>query len=188
MRTLTLPFRSTHSRLRRRLGAGGAVAVWLVGASALVAAAAILLLMRITGSIDVVAGPTLTYEQSATTAGVPDGSGLTCNQSISTDRKSLTVTVTNALPGASCEFQTAVASTRAGLVVQNLDLGPAVAVTKSTATAICGASINSGSFTLLKWRLAIPETASAGTVSIPSTAGVTVVPAAQYDASACKVG
>lgn len=183
------PLSRLNSRMRARLGAGGTLAVWLVGATALAAAAAVLFILSIRGSVNIGTAPTFAYS----TVGFrseDDGSGVVCQANVTDSGKSLTLNVRNALPGSSCKFTTPVYGTSTGYVVQSLDLGtPSVIVTEDTAGAVCGKRLmdSSTSPTDITWKLTIPSDASVGTITLPSSAGVSVVPSGQYSPAACKV-
>ena len=186
MQTLTLPFRAAHSRMRRRIGTAGAVAVWLVGTSAVVALAAVLILARMSGSFTVVGAPTMRFTGTPTVS--TDGSGLNCKAT--TTGGQLNLTITNALPGSTCTVTTSLLndSTTTELKVQGIDAG-ALKVTTGDAYPLCGRSVDkTGVATPITLKFTIPETAQYGTTSLPSSAGVTAVPSGQYDASACTLG
>lgn len=183
------PLSRLNSRMRARIGAGGTLAVWLVGATALVAAAAVLFILGIRGSVTIGTAPTFSYA-TAGLRSADDGSGVVCQANVVDGGKSLALDVRNALPGSSCKFTTPVYGTNTGYVVQSLDLGTSsVIVTEDTSGAVCGKSLTASSTlpTAITWTLTVPSDASAGTITLPSSAGVSVVPSGQYSPAACKV-
>ena len=183
------PLSRLNSRMRARIGAGGTLAVWTIGATALAAAAAVLFILGIRGSVTIGTAPTFTYATTGLRS-EDDGSGVSCQANVTDSGKSLTLNIRNALPGSSCKFTTPVYGTSTGYVVQSLDLGTSsVIVAEDTAGAVCGKPLtaSSSSPTAITWTLTIPSDASAGTITLPSSAGVSVVPSGQYSPAACKV-
>lgn len=185
MHALTLPFRSAHARLTKRLGAAGAVAVWIVGGSAVVALAAVLILARMTGSVSVIGAPTMRF--SGTPTVTTDGSGIACQTS--TAGGQLDLKVTNALPGSSCTVSTILSndSTTTDLKLQGIDAGT-LKVATGDASSLCGRSLPKAMATSVQIKFTVPDTATVGTTSMPSSAGVSAVPAGQYDSAACTLG
>lgn len=181
--------KSLNAKLVARIGVPGTAATYSAFVALPASAAVMSMLMGITGTVTVIGTPEAHWQAAAsggTVTAVGDGSGIVCSgQATNTSNRKLTIGVSNAYPGASCTFSAKAYGSTSGLRVQSINLGPDV--TTKLATASCGAQLSTTPYdgTPITFTVTIPEDRAASTITLPSTAGVTVLPAGQFDTSKC---